>query len=207
MAFAGMLLTLAGLAMWVLYRVQAGSEAHSFAPGALAPRTVHITQGRTYHLAIPGGVKAEVALDIDSSVLRCTIATRGRAADGLDVTAESTGSKATNQIASFLAPFTGDAHLACAGLPPVFVDDADDAKADVSGFWLVFATICLTIGVPMLLSVLRRGPRGSTVSTPRGAGSVRTPGEDEEIQSLVQRARRRADDREVREFDGPDVGP
>jgi hypothetical protein len=207
MAFAGMLLTLAGLVLWVLYRVQAGSEAHSFAPGALAPRTVHITQGHTYHLAIPGGVNAELARGVDSKVLQCTISGSGHSASGLAITAEDSGTKAINQIASFFGPFTGDAHIYCTSLPPVFVDDADNAKADVSGFWLVLATICLTVGVPLLLSVLRRGPRRPTASMRDGAGSARTPGEDEEIKSLVQRARRRADDREVRDFDGPDVGP
>jgi hypothetical protein len=206
MAFAGMLLTLAGLALWVLYRVQAGGEAHSFTPDAVAPRTVHITQSHTYHLSIPGGVKAELALGIDSSVLQCAIAPAGGATDGLAITAEDAGSKATNQIASFIAPFTGTAHIYCTSLPPIFVDDADDAAADVSGWWLVLATICLTIGLPMLLSVLRRGPRGSAGSTARGSGSDRTPGEDDEIESLVQRARRRADDREVGDLDAPDIG-
>lgn len=206
MAFAAMLLTIAGLALWALYRVQAGSEAHSFSPGALAPNTVHVTQAHIYHLSIPGGVQAENALGIDSSVLRCTIAPAGGAATGLAIAAEGDGSKATNQIASFFAPFTGRAHLACAGLPPVFVDDADDAKPDLSGLWLVLATICLTIGIPLLLSVLRGGPRRRSAAAGWRAASGRTPGEDDEIEGIVQRVRHRADDREVRDADGPDVG-
>jgi hypothetical protein len=207
MAFAAVLLTIAGLVMWALYRVQAGTEAHSFSPGALAPRTVHITQNRTYHLAIPGGVPSELDLGIDPSVLGCKITPSGGAEQPLNITSEGSGTKAINQIATFVAPFTGDVHIACSGLPPVFVDDADDAAGDLSGLWLVLASVGLALGLPMTLSVLRRPtprkPQPALVES-LSAGSA---GEDEEIERLVDRARRRADDREVGGTDGRDVGP
>ena len=84
-------------------------------------------------------------------------------------------------------------------MPPVFVDDADDAETDLSGLWLVLATAALVIGLPMMLSVLRRPARAD----PASAGSA---GEDDEIEGLVDRARRRADDREVVDPDPGDVG-
>jgi hypothetical protein len=200
------LLTVVGLALWALYRVQAGSEAHSYAPGAIAPDTVHLTKNHSYHLSIPGGVISEAKLNIDSSVLGCTIAPAGGAAGPLTISPEGSGSKAINQIAGFVAPFTGRVHITCAGLPPVFVDDADNAEPDLSGLWLVLATIALVVGLPMMLSVLRRPsrPRRSAWSDSGSAGAV---GEDEEIEGLVDRARRRADDREVGDTDGRDVGP
>lgn len=206
MAFAAVLLTLAGLAMWAIYRVQAGTEAHSFAPGALAPRTVHITQNRTYHIAIPGGVPAEPGLGVDPSVLACTITPPGGAAQPLNVTPEGSGTKAINQIATFVAPFTGDVHIACSRLPSVFVDDADDAAGDLSGLWLVLASVALAVGLPMMLSVLRRPARRKqpVLVESLSAGSA---GEDEEIERLVDRARRRADDREVGDANGRDIGP
>jgi len=208
MTLGGLVLTLLGLGLWVLYRVQAGTEAHSFTPDSVAPRTVQLTAGHQYHLSIPGGVHVEPSLGVEPSLLACTIAPTGGAAAPLSLSAEDSGSKATNQIASFVAPYSGRVHIACTGLPQVFVDDADDVGGDLSGLWLVLATISLAIGLPMTLSALRgSGRRPRPASGPAWSDSARAAGEDEEIEGLVDRARRRADDREVGDRDRGDVGP
>jgi hypothetical protein len=205
MVFAAVALTVVGVALWVLYRVQAGTEAHAYSPGAIAPRTVQLTQGHTYHLSIPGGVQAEYDLGVAPSELACTFTPAGGQAGSLAVTAEDpgdpAGSKTTNEIASFFAPVTGRVHVSCSGLPQVFVDDADDSPFDLAGLWLVLATASLAIGLPMMISVLRRPSRA------RRSRSGWAMGEDEEIEGLVDQARRRADDREVADPDGGDVRP
>lgn len=205
LAFAGALLVVVGLGCWALYWLRSGTEDHSYSRNPIPPTTVHITLDKTYGIAIPGGVQAEQDLGLDPGSVRCTVSAASGATNPLPVTAEGTDTKATNQIASFLAPFTGRAHVQCQGLPPVFVDNADDASADVSGIWLVLATIALTVGVPLVISALRSAGR-PRAAAPVVVGSAVAPGEDEEIEGFVERTRRGAADREVGDGDGGDVG-
>lgn len=161
MAFAGIALLVLGFGLWAVYRLSVSSERHAFAAGAIAPTYVEVTAGKTYRIAAPGGVQRESDAGVDPSALRCSVTPQGAPAVQLAITPEQAGSKATDQVATFVAPVTGKVHIDCRGGSEVFVDDADDAAADRSGLWLVLATIMLAIGAPVTLSVLRRTPSGA----------------------------------------------
>jgi hypothetical protein len=203
-AVAGVLLVLLGLGFWTLYWLRSGTEDHSFSRNPIPPTDVHLTKGKTYDLAVPGGVPAEQSLGLDPASVQCTITASGAAGGTeLAVLPESATTKATNQIASFIAPFTGRAHVQCRGLPPVFIDNADDAPADLSGLWIVLSTVALTVGIPLLISALRSAGQPRPVAPAPGSGLV--PGEDEEIEGFVDRTRRGVVDREVGNGDTGDV--
>lgn len=161
-----MVLVVLGLGLWAVYRFAAGNEPHSFARGGIAPTYVQVIGGNTYDLAIPDGVTAESQLGLEPAALRCTQSTPGAAAMPLSLRAEQASTKATNQIATFVAITTARIHIDCPGLPPVFVDDAVGAGTDRSGLWLVLASIALATGVPLTLSVLRRPSEVTGPGTP-----------------------------------------
>lgn len=152
-AFAAAALVVLGLALWALYRFSAGGDPYAYAPGAQVPATVTLHEGHTYHLAIPGGPSALPVGPSQVGTLRCVFTRSDGGATALQLGVDS--DKATNQFAVVVAPLTGSGQVSCAGLGPVFVA-GDDSPYDVSGLLLVLATIALTVGAPLLLSVLRR---------------------------------------------------
>lgn len=154
-AFAGVTLLVLGLGFWAVFRITWGSEQHSYARG-IAPMYAQVQKGHTYSLDMRGGVAAEKLLGVDPQVLSCSAAAPGGSPVALHVDPESADTKATDQIGTFVAPSSGRIHVDCSGLPALFVDNAEGAQADVSGWWLVLATIALTVGVPLTLSVVRR---------------------------------------------------
>lgn len=159
MAFAGLVLVFAGLVFWAVSRYIAGGEAHSFSPGAVAPTYVHVTGGHTYSVDVPGGAKAVAHQGRPIKSVTCTVNEQDQAPTPLQLTLETNTTKATNQIGTFVATGTALVHVACPGLTPVFVDNADGLADDSSGPWLVIASIALAIGIPLTLSVLRRPGR------------------------------------------------
>ncbi len=155
----GLLLVAAGLVLWGLYHAAATREQHSFTSGEAPPQNVQLHAGTTYRLGVPGGVAAELKVGVTPASLQCAAELTGGAVSRLSLTAEQTDTKATDQIASFRAPTTGPAHVACAQLSEVYVDNA---TSDPSGFLLVLATAALVVGVPLVLSGLRRRTPSST---------------------------------------------
>src|SRR3954467_2260351 len=97
----GMLLLLAGLALCATHAVQSGRERHAYAHGGAPAQYVHLVSGRTYWLAVSGGVKHLDAVGVQVSTLQCTAAAPGQAPGALEVTPQNKDSKATDQIASF----------------------------------------------------------------------------------------------------------
>jgi hypothetical protein len=174
-AFAGVVLLVLGLGLLAVYRLTISSARHSYAPGAIAPTYVTVTAAETYSIAIPNGVQAERDLGLNPRALRCTINIPGQQPIQLKITPEPAGTKAINQIATFVAPVSGQVHIDCAGASPVFVDNADDAAPDRSGLFLVLATIMLAIGGPLTLSAWR-------------GRSARRAAQDDEVQGLVDGA-------------------
>jgi hypothetical protein len=177
MAIAGALLILVGLGCWALYVKTSRSEPHAYAPSGSPPRYVQVEVGETYRIAIPGGVPAVIGAGVDFESLRCTAAAPGQGPGALNLALEKTGQDPTriepsepiNDIASFVAAQTERLHVECAGLGPVFVDDAEDSQSDSSGLWLILASLALLIGIPLILSVLRgAGRRPDSVPTDVG---------------------------------------
>jgi hypothetical protein len=160
---AGTLLVLAGLGCWVLYLKQSGgAEHHSYDRAGDPPAHVRLVAGKTYSIAVHGGVGRELRLGLDPGSLHCTATRQGEGPGALQLATENRDTKATNQIASFVSGVTGLVQVRCNGIGAVYVDDAASASFDWSGMWLVLASLALTIGIPLGLSGLR------TPSTPAG---------------------------------------
>lgn len=185
-------LLILGLACAALFRVLAGTEHHSYSSGAVAPQTWHLTQGKVYQLAVPGGVRALERRGIDVTAPRCTYAPTGAPVRSLSVTAEGSGTKATNVLATFVAPESGDIHVDCLGWGALFIDDADSATADLSGWMLVASVLALTGGFGLGVSALRSA--GGDPDGQRG---------DEEIDRLVHLVHVRAENGDPAEATPP----
>jgi hypothetical protein len=168
------LLVLLGLVFWALYALESGSERHSYAHGGAPPTYVQLQARHTYWVAIPGGVASEAAAGLQPSALHCDATAVGQAPGALAVTAEQVGTKATDQIGSFVAASTASVHVTCDGIGTVFVDDAADASFDWAGAWLVLAVIALTVGLPLTLSGLRR-PRAQSAPDSRSSPDAAVP--------------------------------
>jgi hypothetical protein len=186
---------IAALLFGALYRIVSGTEHHAFAPGAVAPGTVHLTQGKNYMLSVAGGVKDLQARGLDVATPQCEWSVGGGASQALTVTPAGASTKAVDVVATFDAPYTGDVHVDCLGWGPIFVDDADNSAPDAAGWLLLLATVSLTAGVGLGLAALRAaGPR-----------SERAPGQDDEVERLVHVVRDRSADDEVLGGDGGNV--
>ena len=152
---AGALLVVGGLGAWALYVQKSGNEPTAFARDAKPPAYVQVHAGEDYRIAVHGGVATEAKAGIPPESLTCTAAQPGRAPGALSLVYENADTKATNDIASFVAAVNGRLHVACNGLGTVFVSNAEDAPYDWSGVWLVLASLALVIGTPLVLSLLR----------------------------------------------------
>lgn len=129
------------------------TEHHAYAGGA-APAAVQVTAGHTYRLSVPGGVsKAERTESI--SGVACTFTRSGVAgAVALTTYPEDDTTKATNVIATFIAPVGGRIVITCAGLASVYVDDADDSGFDWATLLLVLASLAALVFVGTASSLL-----------------------------------------------------
>lgn len=188
-AIAVMLVVL-GIGFVVLWRVAAGSEQHSYDRGAVPPAFVELTGGHSYAISIRGGVPTELTRGVSPDSLTCTVSGSGVGTQRLTLATEQEGTKATDQIASFVSPVSGQVQVACPGLEAVFVDDADDAGFDYAGLLLWLGVLALVIGVPLGLSILRESVR---------------PREDHEIERGIDVTDLRVEDREVGSRDRGDV--
>lgn len=195
-----MVLVVAGLALGGLYRVVAGTERHAYSPGAQPPSGVHVTDNASYELSVPGGVKALRDHGIDPGRLQCTWSSGGSANQLLQVSPLGADTRATNTVATFTAPFSGEVHVDCAGWGAMFIDDADAAGADAAGWLLLLATVVLTAGAGLGVSALYARRRDD-------ATSGRSAGEDDEIERLVHVVHVRGEDGEVGGRHRGDVAP
>jgi hypothetical protein len=146
-AVVGVLLALGGVLLWVLSALASGHEARSDTSGGAPPEQVVLTAGRTYWISVKGGV--DVVPNGISSGLSCTL-TQAGAPQRLSVSPYTDG-KSITQIASFTSPVSGSAHVACTGLPAVYIDDAD-GSFDLRMLLIVLAATALAVGLPLALS-------------------------------------------------------
>jgi hypothetical protein len=203
-AAAAVVLVVAAAVLFGLYRIASGSEHHSYSSGTLPPSTVRLNAGTTYHLSVRGGVDEVTRRGGSLAAPPCTWSTGGGAPQGLAVAVESAQTKATNTVASFVAPASGDVRIECPGWGAVFVDDAANSAPDVAGWFLVLGGIALAVGVPLGLSALRA--RSLERARLRRAVSVaRATGEYDEVERTVDLQFARGGDLEVRGPDGGDV--
>jgi hypothetical protein len=214
----GVLLIVLGLGAWGTSRIFAGTQAAAYARDALAPDTVGLTAGHEYTIAYPGGVEALAEMGMTPAGLTCDWQPATGPARDLAVSTVPVRTDLTNVLGTFVAPAGGQIRITCARLGPMFVDDADDARADVAGWLLLLATAALTAGgVLCLRAYAARGERspagsaraGSTRAgdTAAGGGSAGAAREDEQVERLVRIVHLRALDDEVVDTDGRDIGP
>ena len=162
------MLVILGVGFCVLWKVASGTERHSYDRGAVPPVFVELTGGHSYAISIPGGVSAEGEHGVTPDLLSCAVSGTGIGSRQLKLQPEQDGSKATDQIASFVSPVTGTVEVGCQQLPKVFVDDADDAGFDSAGLLLWFGVLALVVGVPLGLSVLRDSVPAASVRVGEG---------------------------------------
>lgn len=154
-----------GVVCWAFARSSTFTSAHSYSAAGTPSATVHLTRGHTYSLAVPGGITALHRLGVNAATATCTATGSNGFPGRLTLHAEAADTKAVNEFASFVAATTGQVTVACtspAGAKDAvacYVDNADDAAADRSGYLLLIAVAALVLGLPLLLSALRVGGR------------------------------------------------
>lgn len=148
-------LVIGGLAAWALYVQTSRNEPTAYAREGKPPAYVQVRAGEDYRIAVPGGVATEAQAGIAPESLRCLAAQPGKTAGALNIIYENADTKATNDIASFVAAVSGRLHVTCIGLGTVYVSNAENVPFDWSGVWLVLASLALLIGTALVLSLLR----------------------------------------------------
>ncbi|MDQ6851628.1 MAG: hypothetical protein M3070_17155 [Actinomycetota bacterium] len=157
-AIVSLLLGLVCLGFW---RVLSGAEKLPYADGATPPSTVKLSQGKSYSLAVPGGVPALQARGAPGGsggtiTPSCVWSIGNSDVQSLTISTESVDTKAVNTFAHFDAPASGRLHISCSNWGTVFVPDSDDRQSDLAFWYLVLSVLFLSIGLPLTLAVLRR---------------------------------------------------
>jgi len=164
-AVAAAVLSVLGVLVWILAGLRARDEPRSYSTASPPPAFVSVAAGHRYSLGTAGGLDA-LSQVADANNLDCTIGQRGGPARALAVSPE-TNLKALHRIGTFVAPYSGQVHVACSVIGDVYVDDPD-GSTDAAGLLRVLAAVLLAVGLPLGLSVL---------ASLHGAGRVGQPDE------------------------------
>ncbi len=137
-AIAAILLIL-GIGFGAVARLAASAEQTSYFGRSSAPQFAQVTEGRTYLLSVHGGVNALTDQGLNAASLACSYLTpSNNTLQSLKLTAEAADTKATNAVASFLAPLTGAIRVQCPSYAgAVYLDGADNAPFDLAGLYLL----------------------------------------------------------------------
>jgi len=190
-------LIVGGLLCWLLWSLMSGTQHHSYDAGKQPRYPVHLTAGNAYILSAHGGVQALLDRGADLSSPNCTWSIGGSPSQALSVTALTVEDKGTNAVATFVGPYTGELTITCPSWGPVFVDDADNAKPDIAGWFLVVGIVALTFGLGLGLSAWRTALAARSADLPMR--------DDDEVEALVDVARVQRRHHEVGRDDGEDV--
>jgi hypothetical protein len=149
-------------------------ESHAYSSGSPSSG-FQLTAGREYQLAVRGGRDTLAARPDVLNQPQCSASVRAGPATALRIAMLPADSRATNVLATFIAPATGRTEIACAGWGPVFVDDSDDATFDRSGLFLLLAIGTLTAGTALALAAWHgRSERMISTSRPRDSDHIAT---------------------------------
>ena len=149
-------LLLSSIAFLGLWQIADDSQNHAYNRGAVPPTMVALTAGKQYQISTAGGPEALAARHTNTLKDACTWTEGGSAPQTLALTPVASDSRSTHVVATFIAPASGDLHIACPVWGAVWVDDADDAPTDLAGLFLLLGVITLTSGVILGLSALHR---------------------------------------------------
>jgi hypothetical protein len=164
---AGAVLLVLALVLFAGSRVVAAGQRHAYDPAANPPPAYHVTAGKTYQLSSArsvaelkkAGLLTDLACFITSSTGEQTPVTlASRADDGRNL----------HLFATMVAPSTGEIHLSCAGIPEVFLDDADNAEPDRSALLVLLSIVAGLLGVIAACSGGYARGRGSHPAGHRG---------------------------------------
>jgi len=162
-------LLLASVAFLGLWQVTDDSQSHAYNRGAMPPTMVALTAGKQYQISTAEGPEALAARHTNTLKDACTWSEGGSAPQTLAVTPVASDSRSTHVVATFIAPASGDLHIACPAWGAVWVDNADDAPTDLAGLFLLLGVITLTSGVILGMTALYRRslePAGRHASLP-----------------------------------------
>ncbi|HEX2904043.1 MAG TPA: hypothetical protein VHO01_11365 [Jatrophihabitans sp.] len=137
---AGVVLGLLGVLVFAGSRYAAAQQNHAYDPGAVPPASFRVTAGKTYQLSSTTPTRQLIA-QAALSTLACTWTGDGRLENQLPVTSVLNDERNRFEFALFEAPISGSIQIRCAGMPAVFVDDADDSSPDWAGLLLIVATL------------------------------------------------------------------
>jgi hypothetical protein len=140
-----------------LYRVADATEHHAYNSGDKPPAFVTLTDGKHYQLSTKGGQSALVADGQQISTADCHYQVPGGTPQVLGATAVADDSGATHVVATFVAPVGGRVQITCAGLGPVFVDDADSSTLDLAIVFVLMSSGLASLGVILGLWALYAG--------------------------------------------------
>jgi hypothetical protein len=175
---AGVALLLLAMVVFGGSRVLAAGQRHAYDSRATPPATYRLTAGKDYQLSAPGGVAAltKAGLLVTGETVNCTSTDSAGVQRPLIIQSTKDDDRDLTEVATFQTDSTGTMHISCAGISKVFVDDADNAAADIAGS-LMLLTIVLGV-----LGVLAAASGGYALSNERAASSERVRSELSSIQ-------------------------
>lgn len=176
-AAAAVVLIALGLFCCGMFRVLSQSAHHAYATSGKPPSTVDLTAGKQYILSVHGGTKALLSRGVNITSPECTWSVDNTESQALTVTPAGADTKATNAVATFIAPFTGHLHIECTNFGGIYVDDANDAGADNAGWYLLAGALALAIGGGLGVSAMREASLRRS--------EQRTPRDDDEVETFV----------------------
>lgn len=139
----GILLLLITVVLFAGSRLVAGTQQHSYDPGATPPASYRLVAGKTYQLSSPTGVAALQKAG-KLTRLQCYWSTDGQLMNPLTIVDTLTDERDLQTFGTFTAPETGPFQITCNGINKVFVDDAGNSGADTAAL-LMLMTIALGV--------------------------------------------------------------
>lgn len=151
---AGVVLVLLAITCLGLAKLVAGAQRHAYDAHATPPATYSVTAGRDYQLSTSAGVDALVKSGVIANGAQPSCLAIGE--DGvqtpLQLDSVRDDPRDLHVFANWHSAITDQVHIACNGVPAVFLDDADDSPPDYSAPLILLAAVLGVIGVVLLAS-------------------------------------------------------
>jgi hypothetical protein len=153
---AGVVLVLLAIVVFAGSRLAAHGQRHAYDPGSVPPASYHLTAGRVYQLSSHHSVAELTAAGLigQSATPSCVVSPVSSPETQQPLTLLSTREeeRVLHLFATFAVSSTGRFSVSCPAIAQlfgddVFVDDADDAPADLAAVLMVVATVLGFVGV------------------------------------------------------------
>lgn len=156
-AAAAAILVILGIAFAAIAALSASSAQSSYFDKSVPVQYASVTRDATYFVSVHGGEAALARAGLQASTFSCQYVIKGETElNPLTLTPENSDSKATNAVASFAAPITGQIQLHCASFAGhVYIDDADNSPFDLVGLYVLLCILTLTTGIGLGIAAVR----------------------------------------------------